>query len=59
MEKDDIISVNSLIGSRLLVDVIVISGNIRGMEGTTTGCDEIVSFEKGDRIESGAVIYAA
>jgi cation transport ATPase len=57
LEKDDIISINSLTGLRLLVDVIVISGNSRGMQGTTTGCDEVVPFAKGDRIESGAVIY--
>ena len=42
LEKGDIVSLNSLINSRLLVDVIIISGNIRAMQSTTTGCEDIV-----------------
>ena len=36
--------------SRLLVDVIVISGKIRALQSTTTGCDDIVELGKGDRV---------
>lgn len=57
LEKGDIISMNSLHNKRLLLDVILISGKIRAQQSTTTGCDEIIEFKKGDRIESGALIY--
>ena len=41
LEKGDIICLNSLSlnNSRLLVDVIVISGKIKAMQSTNTGCD--------------------
>lgn len=57
LEKGDIISMNSLHNSRLLLDVILISGSIRAQQSTTSGCDDILEFKKGDRIESGALIF--
>ena len=59
LEKGDIVCLDSLASdnSRLLVDVIVITGKIRAMQSTTTGCDDIIEFGKGDRVESGAIIY--
>ena len=48
---------NSLHNSRLLLDVILISGSVRAQQSTTSGCDEIFEFKKGDRIESGALIF--
>ena len=27
------------------------------MQSTTTGCDDIIELGKGDRLESGAIIY--
>ena len=47
----------SLHDSRLLLDVILISGKIRAQQSTTSGCDEIMEFKKGDRIESGSLVY--
>ena len=39
LEKGDIISMNSLLNSRLLLDVILISGSVRAQQSTTSGCD--------------------
>jgi hypothetical protein len=47
----------SLHSSRLLLDVILINGKIRAQQSTTSGCDDILEFKKGDRIESGSLIY--
>lgn len=49
----------SLHNSRLLLDVILVSGKVRAQQSTTSGCDEIMDFKKGDRIESGSLIYPA
>jgi len=57
LEKGDIISLKSLHNSRLLLDVILINGKIRAQQSTTSGCDDILEFKKGDRIESGSLIY--
>jgi len=59
LEKSDIIAMKSLHNSRLLLDVILISGKVRAQQSTTSGCDEIMEFKKGDRIESGSLIYPA
>ena len=48
---------NSLLKTRLLVDVIVIAGKTQAIQSTNTGCDDLIEFGKGDRIESGAIIY--
>ncbi len=39
LEKGDIIALKSLHNSRLLIDVILISGKVRAQQSTTTGCD--------------------
>jgi len=42
---------------RVLVDVIVISGSVKAMQSARTGCEDIVEIQKGERVESGAVVH--
>lgn len=42
--------------SRLVLDVILVSGRVRAVDSIVSGCDEVQSFEKGDRLRSGSVV---
>ncbi len=44
---------------RVLLDLIIIQGEVRAIQSARTGSDEIVNLCKGDRLESGSVILEA
>lgn len=42
---------------RILVDSIIIQGSVKAVQSARTGNDNIVQLRKGDRLESGAIVY--
>jgi cation transport ATPase len=55
VEKGDVLKITN--GSRVLVDLIIIQGTLKAVQSARTGNDNIISLAKGDRLESGALIY--
>jgi len=53
VEKDDIINLKP---GRLLVDVIVISGEIKAIQSAVNGSEDVITYGKADRIQSGSTI---
>lgn len=53
LEKDDIYTVSQ---GRVLVDSFVLSGNFEAVKSAVDGNDEVFTFGKGERIESGSII---
>ena len=53
VEKEDVVRLKE---GRLLLDVIVMSGEVTAIDSVLTGSEEIVAYTKGDRIKSGSVI---
>jgi cation transport ATPase len=54
IEKSDIIKI---VPGVVLVDAILISGSVKAMQSARTGCEDIVEINKGERLESGAVVH--
>lgn len=48
IEKGDVIKI--IEKSRILVDLIIIQGNLRAIQSARTGNDNIVNLTKGDRL---------
>jgi hypothetical protein len=47
VEKSDILRMKP---GRILVDLIIIQGEVRAVQSARTGSDEIVNLSKGDRL---------
>lgn len=43
----------------MLVDGIVIRGEVKAIQSARTGCDEVIQLTKGERLESGAIVEEA
>lgn len=56
IEKNDVIRVEP---GRILLDVCLISGSAKVTQSARTGSEDILLLEKGDRLESGALIHEA
>ena len=56
IEKGDVLK---LVPGRVLVDLIIIQGSLKAVQSARTGNDNQVSLSKGDRLESGSIIYEA
>jgi cation transport ATPase len=54
IEKGDVLKV---IAGRVLVDLIVIQGSVKAVQSARTGSDKLIHLKKGDRLESGALVY--
>jgi len=53
VEKNDVIRPAP---GRLLLDAIIIQGEVTAMQSARTGCEDIVILKKGDRLESGSEV---
>lgn len=53
VEQNDVIK---LAPGRLLLDVIIIKGEATAMQSARTGCEDIITVSKGERLESGSEI---
>lgn len=51
VEKNDVIRIGP---GRLLLDVIIIQGSAQAMQSARTGCEDIITVSKGERLESGS-----
>lgn len=54
IEKGDVLKV---VMGRILVDSIIIQGSVKAVQSARTGNDNVVQLRKGDRLESGAIVY--
>jgi hypothetical protein len=56
LEKHDLVRVEP---GRVLLDLCLVAGSLRATQSARTGSEDSLLLEKGDRLESGAIVHEA
>lgn len=53
LEKNDVYKIKH---GRVLLDSIIVSGEVQAIQSANTGCDDVITLRKGERLESGSKV---